>query len=355
MDLRLLEAAGIGRYLRQLVPRITERLPAEYLFLGDPAAIRDHDIDRASGVRIADARAPIYSIAEQLELRRLVPPGIDLFWAPHYNIPLLRVPRLVVTVHDVLHLARPEFTPGLHRRAYARAMFGAIRRRAAAIVADSRFTARELARLADVALDRITVVHPGLEPAWFEPVAAERPHPKPYFLCVGNLKPHKNLGRAIAAFASLADSLPHDLVVIGKREGFLTGDRESHAAAASLPERIHLLGNVPDARLRAYLRHAEALVFPSLYEGFGLPPLEAMASGCPALVARAASIPEVCGDAALYFDPLDVGDIAGAMRRVATSAALRDELREMGHARARGFPAEAAAEHTADVLRRVLA
>lgn len=350
----MLHSAGIGRYLRQLLPGVFERAGERRTLLGDVAAMAMEGLGEIPGVELAPAMSPIYSISEQFELLRRVPPETDLFWAPHYNVPLLHRGRLMVTVHDVLHLARPEFVRGAHRRAYARAMFAAVRARADAIVCDSAFTADELARHAGIDRERLVVIHPGLEERWWEPVVANRPLERPYLFFAGNLKPHKNLVRLLDAFESIADEIPHDLVLAGRRDGFITGDDEVAGRAARLGDRVHLPGEVGDVALRAYLAHADAMVFPSLYEGFGYPPVEAMAVGCPVVTSSAASMPEVCGDAALYFDPTDVPAIAAGMKRVVGDEGLRAELRAAGRERARLYPASKCAAETRQVMDGVL-
>src|SRR5262249_25179314 len=156
----------------------------------------------------------------------------------------------------------------------------------------------------------------------------------------------KNLTRLLQAFRSITDRIPHHLVIAGQSEGFLTGDEKIAAEAASLKNRVHLTGALDQARLEQYMIHAEALVFPSLYEGFGLPPLEAMACGCPVLTSQAAALPEVCGDAALYADPYHVEDLAEKMVRITLDKAMRGELREKGLRRAHYFSWEKSAEAT---------
>jgi glycosyltransferase involved in cell wall biosynthesis len=143
--------------------------------------------------------------------------------------------------------------------------------------------------------------------------------------------------------------------MLGKNEGFLSGDADARAAAERLAPRVQLLGAVPQELLQRYVSHAEAVVQPSLYEGFGLPPLEAMAAGCPAIVSRAASLPEVCGDAALYFDPLDSGSIAEAVLQLLHQPELRATLRRRGLERARQFTWDRSAAAVLTVLERLLA
>ncbi len=194
------------------------------------------------------------------------------------------------------------------------------------------------------------MIHNGVDASWFAVELSQRPHPKPYFLCVGNIKPHKNLKRLLEAFGAIRGQISHDLLLVGRKEGFLTGDREVQESAARFGDRVQFTGEVPLDRLRQYFAHAEALVFPSLYEGFGMPPLEAMALGCPTVVSSAASIPEVCGEATLYFDPFDTKDMALKMLRLVREKDLRAELVAKGKIRAKAFSWETCAGQTSGLL-----
>lgn len=355
VDVRMLHASGIGTYLRHLLPLVIRSMDdVVFHLLGDSGAMDALRWQAMPNVRLVDCKAPIYSIREQFELARKIPETTDLFWSPHYNIPLLYRGRLLVTVHDVFHLAMPEFVGGLHKRLYAKAMFGAVTRSADAVVCDSEFTARELVRFTGVSRQKLRVIRLGIDSSWFASVKAPSPQAKPFLLFVGNVKPHKNLVRLLDAFASIAEVVPHDLVIVGKKEGFITGDEVVKERALRLGDRVHFTGYIDDAALRQYFSRAEALVFPSLYEGFGLPPLEAMASGCPVIVSNAASLPEVCGEAAVYCDPYSSEDIAQKILLVLRDASLRADLIRKGLEQARKFSWEACAEETSRVMRGLL-
>jgi glycosyltransferase involved in cell wall biosynthesis len=351
IDVRMLGASGIGRYLEEVVSRLVAARPARrYRLIGDAARLASLPWTGRPNVELVESGAPIYSLREQLELPSAIGGSADLFWAPHYNVPVLQRRPLVVTIHDVLHLARPEFVPGLHRRLYAHLLFRGALARARGVICGSAFTADEVVRLLGVPRARLRVVHYGVSPFWSQCADEARPHPRPYLLFVGNVKPHKNLVGLIDAFASLADEIPHDLVIVGKREGFLTGDPRVAARAAPLGDRVRFTGWIDDAAIRAHYRHADALVFPSFYEGFGLPPLEAMAGGCPVIVSRAASLPEACGDAALYCDPFRPADIAARIKQLLGDGVLRAELRERGLDRARSLRWDHCMEETDSVF-----
>jgi glycosyltransferase involved in cell wall biosynthesis len=197
---------------------------------------------------------------------------------------------------------------------------------------------------------RVNTVPLGVDGAWFKDGAiGDAPH-RPYFLYVGNVKPHKNLSRLIEAFVQVSNVIPHDLVVVGRREGFGTGDLAAERLTSTAPNRIVLKGQVSNAELERYYMHATALVFPSLYEGFGLPALEAMAAGCPVLASSAAALPEVCGDAALYFDPYDANAIGQKVVLLARDESLRSRLIAKGKVQASKFSWKRTGELTARIL-----
>lgn len=355
VDARLIGASGIGTYLAELLPRLIAARPElSFALLGPSSVLHDLPGTEAANVRIINLDVPIYSLQEQLALPWSIPAGTDLLWSPHYNIPLAWRGRLAVTVHDLAHLAVPEFVDGVHRRAYARFMFRQVARRASAIITVSDFTATEFDRLVGSQRVKPEVVHSGVDGGWFEIPPSASPHARPYLLYVGNVKPHKNLGRLLEAFRQVDSRIQCDLLILGKNEGFLSRDGTVRAAAERLAPRVQLLGALPREQLTRYVSHALALVLPSLYEGFGLPPLEAMACGCPAIVSNVASLPEVCGDAAVYFNPLEPASIAEAILRVVEEPGLRETLQSRGLERARRFTWESSAGKTLTILERAL-
>lgn len=353
IDARWLNTSGMGTYLRNILPGVIAAFPEkEFCLLGDKAVLSTLlDAANRSNVRLVEAKASMYSLAEQFELTRKIPKETNLFWATHYNIPLLYRGRMLVTVYDLFHLAMPDLVGGLHKRLYAKIMFGAVRRRAAAIMSISQFTKSELIRFTGEGVQPIYPIHLGVADAWFHIPPSASPYPKKNILYVGNVKPHKNLSALVKAFGAICDKIPHDLVIVGKKEGFITGDKIVAKEAERLGERVQFTGYVDDEKLRQYFAHADALVFPSLYEGFGLPPLEAMAAGCPVLVSTAASLPEICGDAAVYCDPYRPEDIASKLLGLLTNEELREMIRYKGYARARTFTWDRCVSQTCDVIR----
>lgn len=359
IDVRMARDSGIGTYIRHILPPIMAARPEwAFTLLGRRREIEALGWATLPNVAVRDCSSRIYTIGEQVELTRKSPASLDLFWSPHYNIPLLHRGPLLVTVHDVLHLAKPEYLRNPVKRAYARGMFEAVQRRATRIVTDSDFSRLEYRRLAGPRGPEPVVIHIGVAESWH----AEQPPPpgprgagNPYVIYVGNVKPHKNLGTLVKAFAAIAPEIPHDLLIVGRREGLRGPDAHVEAAAAALGDRVRFVGEPGDGALRGYVAGAAALVMPSLYEGFGLPPLEAMAVGCPTLVARAASLPEVCGDASLYCDPLDPVGMGKALRTLLVDAPLRESLRARGREHVRRFRWERSARETLEQLELAMA
>ena len=353
IDVRALHNSGIGTYIQNLLPRLIAAKPElTFHLLGSRDDLSVFTWAAAPNVTTSDCTSPLYSVKEQLELAQKTPRDTDLFWSPHYNIPIFHRGKLLVTVHDVFHLAQPEMS--LPKKLYAKGMFRAVRQKADAIVTVSEFSKGELVRFTGRGKQAVTPIHIGVDEAWFDVPDGPRPYEKPYILFVGSVKPHKNVGGLIRALELAQHRIPHDLVIVGRREGLLTADEEVAAKAAALGERVHFTGLVEDAHLKRFVKHADALVLPSFYEGFGLPPLEAMACGCPALVSNAASLPEACGDAALYCDPRTAQDIADKLVLLMEDEALRTSLRQKGLERAGRFTWEACAQKTLAVLERTL-
>ena len=356
IDLRMYRHSGIGRYLRNLLPPLLPLLQATRIrVIAPPALIADAKWLHDQRLEVFATDAPVYSIAEQLLPLKGAFQDTQLLWVPHYNVPILYRGPLVVTIHDIAPLALPETLGNPVKRAYARLLTERATRHATAILSVSDFTARELETTLGVDPSKITVTYQGLEEAW--PSTAQphcEPDGAPYLLYVGNVKPNKNLGRLLEAFAKIQHQIPHRLVLAGRMRGFGTSDDAVLQRAASLGDRVRFTDEIPDSELIALYAGATALVMPSLYEGFGLPLLEAMHFGCPVLASNAASLPEVAADAGLYFDPRDPDSIADCLCRV-LDAPLMNSLRSAGRARAAQFSYAKCAVQTAAVLNSLLA
>ncbi len=306
------------------------------------SALRRISLDQWGGVRIARAE------------------GVDLIHYPA-NIGALigRFPS-VLTVHDLSFFRNPEwFTAS--RAAYYRWAAARSVLRARRIIADSHATAKDLRERLGVAAERIDVVHLGVD-AHFQPApetaqTAAREAldlPDRFLLYYGTFEPRKNLPRLIEAWDRSASVHGRHLVLAG-RTGWKTGPVKDARDRAAHRDWIHLPGFVASADLPVLLSAADAFVWPSLWEGFGLPPLEAMACGVPVLTSNVASLPEVVGDAALAVDPLDLDALTDGIRRIAEDETLRAALRAKGLKRAQSFTWAKTARETAAAYARALA
>ncbi len=353
-DLRMFRHSGIGRYLRNIFPHLLPLLAADRVrVLGPHGIFTDASWINDPRIEVFAAPAAIYSVQEQALGLRGAYRNTDLLWVPHYNAPLWHRGRMIVTIHDIAPLAMPEILSSALKRSYAKLLIERAVKQAAAVLCDSQFTRDELAGLG-VAAEKMTVVSLGLDSDW--PTSAP-PHREtdgvPYLLFVGNVKPNKNLGLLLRAFAAVQDRIPFRLLLAGRMHGFGTGDQTVLSHAEAMGDRVRFTGEIDDATLQSLYAGAATLVLPSLYEGFGLPVLEAMQLGCPVLASAASSLPEVGGDAALYFDPRSESQLAQCLLQACDAAAM-GELRRRGHERVTHFSFVRCAQQTAAVMNRLL-
>ncbi|MRS12116.1 MAG: glycosyltransferase family 1 protein [Actinobacteria bacterium] len=348
LDCRMATWSGIGRYCQGLVRALAEQPDFELVQMvaaGSAPPVPDADA--------VEARRHPFGISGALEFgsiaRRTAP---DVVHALHFPTPLPAMHPLVVTMQDLTPLAVPGVMPTAVKRAAYRWWTGRAARIADSLITPSEYSARDLerffpgsaarARAIPLAADDFTGGPTGSLPAWLEG--------RRYILSMGNTKPHKDLPTLIKAFAALSDDSLL-LVLAGTDPGDYAA---SVLAGDSAAARVRFTGRVTDDALRALYAGAVLFAYPSLYEGFGLPPLEAMALGTPVVVAGAASVLEVVGDAALVVAPGEVFAFKDAMERVIGDSGLSADLVARGHARARELTWAHAAKQTVQVYREVL-
>ena len=363
IDARKLHDFGIGTYIRNLLRHLA-RLDrqTEFVVFSRPD---DREALGALGenLQAVPETSRNYSVGEQfripLALRR---EGITLFHAPHYVLPPLVSCRSVVTIHDCIHLMFPQYLPNRLAHRYARTSIALAARRATRVLTVSESSKRDIMRFVDAPAEKIDVIYNayderfGVEPREEEVVRVRERYQlhDEFVLYAGNVKPHKNLGRLIDAFQIVRNrGLDHlKLVLIGD-------DISKYAALRravhqhQLHKYVRFLGYLPEETLAVMYRLAGVFVFPSLYEGFGLPPLEAMASGTPVVTSNVSSLPEVAGDAALLVDPYEPAAIADGIYRVLTDEELRRDLRRKGLARAHQFSWEQSVRRVRDIYGQV--
>jgi glycosyltransferase involved in cell wall biosynthesis len=281
---------------------------------------------------------------------------VDLVHGPVNVVPRGLPGPSVVTIHDLAFLRWPDQIPARRYRYLARELTASAKR-ATRILAVSEATKRDLVERLGIDPAKIACTPLGVD-ARFRPMVSGKIDEfrvakgvtRPYILSVATFEPRKNLPRLLDAFAMVADRVPHELVLVGP-EGWLTGAIHEQLQRPALADRVRVTGFVPDEELPAWYSGADLFAYPSLYEGFGLPPLEAMACGVPVLTSNCSSLPEVVGDAALMVDPTDTGAIADGILRVLTAQAFATDLRQRGPRRAAGFTWERTAALTVAAYR----
>ena len=335
VDARALGAhpTGVGRYLEGLLSAWLDERPDDAFVLLSPRPIRLPDALKGR----VETKTTAGRVPGTIWLQTLAPflaqrSGSDLFFGPLGILPLRSPLPSVVTVHDLTPILHPSWHRLKNRLGYS--LLGPTLRRATRVIAVSEATRRDLLRFQPDAEGKCVVVHNGVMEA-STAAAAGAGIDRPYVLYLGTLEPRKNLTRLVEAMESIWGRRPDfpDLVLAGGAGWGLRGFAERLRRSPHAP-RIHRLGRVPDERAHALLRGARLLAYPSLYEGFGLPPLEAMAAGTVVVASSSSSLPEVLGDAALLPDPEDVADIARALEKAESDDAWRHLARARGLARA---------------------
>jgi len=355
-------SAGLHRYIYHLLRHLRQADDGLHytVLLGEGELPSDVNL-MALQSRWPTSRAAVRVVWEQLAqpwlLRRI---GADLVHGPVFVGPIFAPCPVVVTIHDLSFLRFPElFRPA--NRIYLTILTRLSVRRARRLIAVSSHAAAETTRLLGVPSERIDVVYHGVDPAFrplpFEQVAAFRQRQgllERSVLFVGTLEPRKNLVRLVEAFARIHESDRQVVLVLAGGRGWLTDELFARIEALGLGQRVVLPGYVMNEELPLWYNAATMLAYPSIYEGFGLPVLEAQACGTPVLTSNVSSLPEAAGGAALMVDPYNVEALAEGLNRLLTDGPLRQELRERGLVHARQFSWPSSAQETARVYRRAL-
>lgn len=365
IDARMITYTGIGRYTQNLIANLAKiDKKNSYNILIDNEC-KPPDLNGNIRFHRTGYRIPVYSLREQsllpLKIAGLKP---DLIHYPSFNAPFLNFSKpSVVTLHDLIYYLYPKACPGRAAYHYARVMIGRAARNSNTkrIITVSNFSKAEIVKHLGVGPEKVVVIHNGVSDIYrpetdtgrLEEVVSKYNIDGGYILYVGNHQERKNLEGIIEAYARLMMKRDFLLVIAGKKES-KKRSIYGKAQGMGLGDRVRFIGEVPENELPALYSAASLFVFPSFYEGFGLPPLESMACGTPVVTSNATSLPEVVGEAALKVDPGDPGELSTAMERVLSSGDLRAELSERGIERAARFSWEEAAKKTLQVYNEVL-
>ena len=273
IDARWSGNSGIGTYIQNVIPGIIKRFPdLDIVLIGDSEVLRGFGWLSRPNIRSIQVDARMYSVSEQWQLFRHIPRETSLLFYPHYNVPVLYRGKMLVVVHDLCHLALNQLGGSFLKTAYSKFLFNSVRRNADTVITDSLFTRDEFIRFTQRRdTQPILPVHLGVSAEWFDAaslrgpeVAATLENGAPYALYVGNIKPHKNLSGLVNAWRILANSVPHKLVIVGKREGLITADEKVQKAAAELGDRIAFTGYLDRDSLKRRVANAELLILPTL-------------------------------------------------------------------------------------------
>ncbi len=370
IDIRRMTEFGVGTYIRNVV-RTLGRVDHEhtYFLIGPPAKIREIG-PLPPNFQTVPLFAPERSVKGYREFRiALKRLDCDLVHIPNlFSVPRFLPCPYVMTVHDLLeHMSRARQQTGFWG-AWHLQMTKRVLRGAARVFAVSNFTRTEIEKLFDIPTSRIEVVYNAIDERFLhghanladrQLIAQRYQVNYPFLLYAGRISPHKNVVRMIEAFSALKTELEKDqlypdlkLIIIGDD---VSGnpDLRRTVVRSGVQNDVRFLGFIPIEVLRIFYDEAKIFVFPSLYEGFGLPPLEAMAHGTPVVASNVSSLPEVVGNAAVLVNPENVFEIMRALHRVLTDQALRVRMKERGYKQATRFSWEISVRRVLDVYREV--
>lgn len=360
LDARFYKRSGIGRYIDGLYRGIIDNKPdTKLIAAGDMRLLGGSFLKMGE---IIPYNSPIYSLSEQIKGSLLVKKfknRVNVFHIPHYNAPRFLPKNSVVTVHDLTQFIFPEFFGRFKRFAAAAVLRNALKR-AGRIVVDSESTKRDIAHYHPEFIEKVRVVYLGIsndfKPMPENEIIAFKKNKgiANYILYVGNRKPTKNIKRLLEAFSIIRkEHRSLHLIIIGEKFSEVDEVDMYRKGTGLNDDAVKEVTRVSDEELHGYYCGARMLVHPSLYEGFGFTPLEAFACGIPVAVSKASSLPEVCGNAAIYFDSYNTYDMAEKIKMVLKDDGLRKTLIEKGLKQASLFTWKRCAEETLKVFEEV--
>jgi glycosyltransferase involved in cell wall biosynthesis len=355
---------GVGNYVFYLLKNMLS-VATDDQFVGFAATLSSLALEGLdAGLKVRHVRLPTRALYAVWRRANLLPietfvGQVDMFHATNYFVPPARKAKRVVTIHDLSFLIVPQYCSPRIVRPFSSGI-GKFARQSDAIIVYSESVKRDIVSRLDVPESKVRVIYLAVDDAfecakggadWLEETYDIS---RPYILFVGMLEPRKNVPAILRAFDAIRSDVPHRLVIVGAR-GWMYEEIFQLHDELGLGDRVRFLGFVPGHdKLAAFYRNADLFVYPSFYEGFGLPVLEAMKCGCPVVASKAASIVEIAEDAALLVDADDWKALAESMDNALNDDALREELSRKGRERAAVFSWKRAAEQTLDLYREVV-
>ncbi|MCP4161501.1 MAG: glycosyltransferase family 4 protein [Deltaproteobacteria bacterium] len=335
IDARMINMSGIGRYLRALLPSLIENIEADFVILGKKEEINSYI---SGNVSIINLKYPIYHPFEHFDLKKNIP-ECDIYFSPHFITPFFKIParNRITTIHDLFHLSDlAEFS--YLKKLYLKIIISNAIKRSTKLITVSNFSRNEIINRFPLAKSKIEVIYNSIDRNFFRESYEDSGIEGSYALFVGNIKPHKNIIRLLEAFKK-RDNKNLKLVIVGEKEGFISGI-DGIENKISKTDNIIFTGKVNDNKLLAIYSHADFLIFPSLYEGFGFPPLEAMSCRTIVTASQIEVVKEICGDAVVYFDPLDINDMKNKINILSSPEFQKKKLIKEGERRANVYSPE---------------
>jgi glycosyltransferase involved in cell wall biosynthesis len=358
IDIRKYYDYGIGTYIQNLLTEMLAQSNDEFVYFTFPEHIEL--IQRELCGTCVTESAKLYSLKELFSLSHKVNAAkVNVFHAPHYTLPYRLAMPSVVTIHDIIHLKFKEYF-SVAQRTYAQFVIGHACKSATAILVNSEFTKNELVNWFDIDPIKIVVTYPGVNPQFYQRVSEDEKNNfqkkyqlrKPYILYVGSMKSYKNIKILLETFEDIRKSADVELVFVGE-----TIEKNLEFASvlekSSYRDSVKQLGKIAQAELLSAYQNASMVVLPSVYEGFGSPMVEAMASGVPAIGARGTAITEIVGEGGLLFDPYDKLELVKKIELVLSNADARSKLIERGYQQVNKFSYARCAQQTLEVYWRI--
>ena len=333
IDARMIEMSGIGTYIQHIIDQDIYDIA-----LGDENTIHKYN----QHIKVIPFDAKIYSLSEQIKFpaKQLKEEGVSLIHFPHYNVPFFYRGKYVVTVHDLIHLVYPQYLKNGVARYYSKLLMSHAIKGAAHLFTVSEYSKKDIIKFFKVPEKKISITYNAVDGKFQHKESDEVNYlrekygigDKKVLLYVGNLKPHKNLKILLEAYKELPERDQYIVLLVGK------AFQGVHLNENGIEERgVIVTGPVSSEELIDLYNLADIFVFPSLYEGFGIPPLEAMACGTPVICSNASSLPEVVGDAALMFEPRNNTELESLIKQIDDDSKLKDKLIKNGYSQVAKF------------------
>ncbi|MFQ6084096.1 MAG: glycosyltransferase family 4 protein [Candidatus Aminicenantia bacterium] len=341
---------GIGRILNDFFSSVSSKNTGhKFILFGNQDTYLEDEFFNKNIFQKVFIPERITLLWDQVKLKKMLDEyKIDVFFSPYYKIPFLTKTKTILSIFDVTYLLVKPYTNYFKNKFYIKNFIKLASKKTKKIITCSNYTKNDLLKTLNLPKDKLEVVYLGVSPKFktiheknkIELVKKKYEINKKYILYVGNFKPHKNVKRLIEAYNLLPETIKQEYdLVLGGGEPKRSVIDDKRLGPSDLQYIIYV-GHILEEDLPALYSGAELFIFPSLYEGFGLPPLEAMACGCPVASSNTSSMPEVLDDAALFFDPYDVEEMSKAFKRMLEDENLRNRFRQKGLARAKLFTSE---------------